>query len=185
MKRFLIFTGTALVILILLWWGVTYYQTAQTKAFSPEDNVVFHQDDLTIKVFYNRPYKKDREIFGKLVPFGKVWRTGANEATTFETNKALRIEGKVLPKGTYSLWTIPQEETWTIIFNSEHGQWGINSEGEANRRPELDVLSLHVRALKQEKEFEQFTIAFNMAGEEAEMVLLWDTTLVSMPFSFE
>jgi hypothetical protein len=185
MNRFLIFIGTALVILILLWWGVTYYQTAQTKSFSPEDNVVFHQDDLTIKVFYNRPYKKGREIFGKLVPYGKVWRTGANEATTFETNKELRIEGKVLPKGIYSLWTIPQEETWTIIFNSEYGQWGINSDGEANRKPDLDVLTLQVRALKQEKEFEQFTIAFNMTGEEAEMVLLWDTTLVSMPFSFE
>ena len=147
--------------------------------------MVFHQDDLTIKVFYNRPYKKGREIFGKLVPFGEVWRTGANEATTFETNKQLTIEGKSLPKGTYSLWTIPQEDTLTVIFNSEHGQWGINAEGKANRKPELDVLSIQVRALRQEKEFEQFTIAFNMTGEEAEMVLLWDTTLVSMPFSFE
>jgi hypothetical protein len=185
MKRFLIFIGIASAILILLWWAVSFYKTSQTKSFSPEDNVVFHQDDLTIKVFYNRPYKKGREIFGKLVPYNKVWRTGANEATTFETNKGLTIEGKVLPKGTYSLWTIPQEDKWTIIFNSEYGQWGINSDGEANRKPDRDVLTVDVGALKQEKEFEQFTIAFNMTAEEAEMVLLWDKTLVAMPFSFE
>jgi hypothetical protein len=185
MKRFLIFTGIALVILIVLWWGVSFFRTSQTKSFSPEDNVVFHQDDLTIKVFYNRPYKKGREIFGKLVPYDKVWRTGANEATTFETNQNLSIEGKVLRKGKYSLWTIPQEDKWTIIFNSEHGQWGINSDGEANRNPDRDMLTVDVAALQQEKEFEQFTIAFNMTAEEAEMVLLWDKTLVSMPFSFE
>jgi hypothetical protein len=185
MKLFLIFSGAGLVIVILLLWGLSFYRTSQTKSFSPEDNVVFHQDDLTIKVFYNRPYKKGREIFGKLVPFNEVWRTGANEATTFETNKALSIEGKVLPKGKYSLWTIPTTDNWTIIFNSEHGQWGINSDGEANRNPDLDVLTVQVAPLQQEKEFEQFTIAFNMTAEEAEMVLLWDKTLVSMPFSFE
>ncbi len=185
MKRFFIFAGTAIVILMVLWWAVTFYQTRQTKSFSPEEHVVFHQDDLTIKVFYNRPYKKDREIFGKLVPYGKVWRTGANEATTFETTKDLTIEGKVLRKGKYSLWTIPQEETWTIIFNTEHGQWGINSDGEANRKPELDALSVVVRAFQQGKEFQQFTIAFDMTGEEAEMVLIWDTTLVAMPFTFD
>jgi hypothetical protein len=186
MKRFLVFVGLAVVgILILLWWALSYYKTSQTKSFSPEDNVVFHQDDLTIKVFYNRPYKKGREIFGKLVPFDKVWRTGANEATSFETNKQLMIEGKTLPKGKYSLWTIPRPDHWTIIFNSEHGQWGINSDGEANRKPDLDVLTVDVAAVQHEKEFEQFTIAFNMTAEEAEMVLLWDKTLVSMPFSFE
>lgn len=184
MKRFLIFTGIALGILILLYWGVSLFNMRETKSFSPEDNVVFHQDDLTIKVFYNRPFKKGRDIFGKLVPYNKVWRTGANEATTFETNKDLTIEGQVLRKGKYSLWTIPQEHKWTIIFNTEHSQWGINSDGEANRNPDRDALKVDVVALRQEKEFEQFTIAFNMTGEEAEMVLLWDNTLVAMPFSF-
>jgi hypothetical protein len=184
MKRFLIFSGIALGILLILWWGVTYFRMSETKSFSPEENVVFHQDDLTIKVFYNRPYKKGREIFGQLVPYGKVWRTGANEATTFETNKDLKIDGKVLRKGKYSLWTIPNAESWTIVFNTEHGQWGINSDGEANRNPGLDALTVEAAALNQEKTFEQFTIAFNMAGEEAEMVLLWDKTVVTMPFSF-
>lgn len=183
MKRFLIFTGIAIAILILLGWGVMMYMKSQTKSFSPEEEIVFNDGALAIKLFYNRPYKKGREIFGKLVPFDSVWRTGANEATTFETNQDLNIEGKVLPKGKYSLWTIPNPGSWTIIFNNEYGQWGVNSDGAANRDPARDVLSVTVPAVVQDREFEQFTINFEKVGEENEMVLIWDKTLVAMPFS--
>ncbi len=184
MRRFLIFVGIALVILIILGWGVSLLNTRQTKSSSPEDNLQFSSGELEINVFYNRPYKKGRKIFGGLVPYNKVWRTGANEATTFETNRELTIEGKRLPRGKYSLWTIPREDTWTIIFNSEFGQWGINSDGEANRNPDLDVLQVEVRSMRHDKEFEQFTIAFEKLGGDAEMVFMWDNTVVSMPFSF-
>jgi hypothetical protein len=184
MRRFLIFTGVALVIILSLWYVVDMFRMRQEKSFSPEDHVIFNQDGLSIKVFYNRPSKKGRPIFGALVPYDKVWRTGANEATTFETNKELFIEGKSLRPGKYSLWTIPREEMWTIIFNAEHGQWGINSEGIANRNPQLDVLSIDVRSVQQDAEFEQFTIAFDKVGEEAEMVLFWDKTLVALPFAY-
>ena len=185
MRRFLIFSGIALALLILLGWAVSFYNAKEEKSLSPEDHISFTQGNLTINVFYNRPSKKGREIFGGLVPYDKVWRTGANEATTFETNLDLNIEGKRLPRGKFSLWTIPRENSWTIIFNSEYGQWGINSEGEPNRNPQLDVLSVDVRAIQQDKEFEQFTIAFGNVGEDAEMVLFWDKTVVSMPFSYE
>lgn len=184
MKRFLIFTGIAIVVLILLGRVTMYYMKKQTKSFSPEEQVVFNDQDLNIKVFYNRPYKKGREIFGVLVPYGTVWRTGANEATTFETSKDLQFEGKTLKKGQYSLWTIPGEETWTIIFNSEFGQWGVNSSGEANRDPSRDVLKIDVHAVQQDRLFEQFTIAFEKVGEDAEMVLIWDKTLVAVSFSY-
>jgi hypothetical protein len=183
MKRFLLITGIALVILILLGWSVSYYMKKQTKAFSPEEEAVFQQEDLTVRVFYNRPYKKGRKIFGGLVPYGEVWRTGANEATTFETNKDLNFNGNVLRKGKYSLWTIPEEESWTVIFNSQYGQWGVNWNGEANRDPEQDVLSITVPSLQHERELEQFTISFEKVGEDAEMVLLWDKTVVAVPFS--
>jgi hypothetical protein len=139
---------------------------------------------LEVNVFYNRPYKKGRKIFGGLVPYNKVWRTGANEATTFETNKALNFDGKILQPGKYSLWTIPKENTWTIIFNSQYGQWGINFEGEANRDPSNDILQIEATAVQQNREFEQFTISFEKSGGEAEMVLIWDKTLVAVPFSF-
>jgi hypothetical protein len=184
MKKFVIFSLIGASIIGVLVVVIGYVQLKKTKSFSPEDEVVYTQGDLNLKVFYNRPYKKDREIFGALVAFDKVWRTGANEATTIETNKDLTIEGKKLKAGKYSLWTIPRENMWTIIFNSEYGQWGINSKGEANRQPERDVLSVDVTAVQQDQVFEQFTISFEKSGEDVEMVLAWDKTLVSVPISF-
>jgi hypothetical protein len=181
MRRFLIFLGVGVVIILILGWFTQLFLLKQTKSFSPEEETFFKQGDLNITVFYNRPFKKGRTIFGGLVPYDEVWRTGANEATTFETNKPLTIEGKKLRPGKYTLWTIPRKETWTVIFNSESGQWGINSKGEANRNPQLDVLRVDIPAVEQEQEFEQFTIEFDQSGEDIEMVLLWDKTLVAVP----
>lgn len=184
MKKFLIFSLIGIAVIAAIVAFIGFIQLKNTKSFSPEDEVVFTAGELRIKVFYNRPSKKGREIFGGLVPYNEVWRTGANEATTFETNQDLTIKGKTLKAGKYSLWTIPRESAWTVIFNSEYGQWGIDSKGEANRDPDLDVLKVDVYAVRQEQEFEQFTIAFEKNGEDAEMILFWDTTLVSVPFTF-
>ncbi|MBT1704215.1 DUF2911 domain-containing protein [Chryseosolibacter indicus] len=185
MKKFVIYSLIGIAVIGVLAVIVIYVQLRKTKSFSPEDNIVYSQDDLSIKVFYNRPYKKERQVFGALVPYDKVWRTGANEATTFETNKDLIIEGKTLKAGKYSLWTIPRQEIWTVIFNSEYGQWGINSKGEANRQPEKDVLSIDVSSVQQDQIFEQFTISFEKTGEDLEMVLAWDKTLVALPITFK
>jgi hypothetical protein len=182
MKKFLLFSGIGVVVIIILYWLII--DNSETKSASPEQTVSFEEGDLKINVFYNRPYKKGRVIFGGLVPYDAVWRTGANEATTFETSKALNIQGKKLAPGKYSLWTIPGKENWVVIFNSEFGQWGINSDGNANRDPALDAVSVDIIPITQEKEFEQFTIAFDQVGEEAEMVLIWDKTLVAIPFSY-
>jgi hypothetical protein len=184
MKKFWIYCLIAIAVIGVIITVTMYLQLRKTKSFSPEDEVVFKGTDLTIRVVYNRPYKKGRTIYGGLVPYDKVWRTGANEATTFETSKDIIIEGQTLKKGKYSLWTIPGSETWTVIFNSEYGQWGINSKGEANRSPEKDALSVKVAAVQQDQEFEQFTISFEKTGEDAEMVLIWDKTLVAVPFSY-
>lgn len=181
MRRFLVFVGIGVVVIILLFVGIEKMQTRYQKSFSPEEVVKLEQGKLQIEVFYNRPYKKGRDIFGNLVPYGQVWRTGANEATTFETNKDLLLEGKELKAGIYTLWTIPDKDTWTIIFNKEHGQWGVNAEGKPNRNPERDALSVQAQAVWQEREFEQFTIEFATMDDEVEMVLLWDKTLVAVP----
>ncbi len=184
MKKFIIVAGVAVALLIILGFVANFFVKQHDKSFSPEEEVLFNSNDVTIKVFYNRPYKKGREIFGALVPYGEVWRTGANEATTFQTNNDLLIEGRTLKKGKYSLWTIPGQETWQVIFNSEHGQWGIGSDGEANRDPDKDVLVVDVHAVQQQRVFEQFTISFEKVGEDAEMVFMWDKTLVAVPFSY-
>src|SRR6185295_3132630 len=151
MKKFLIISGIAVAALIILGAITNFFVKKHTKSFSPEDQIEYKRDDLQVVVFYNRPYKKGRQIFGGLVPYDKVWRTGANEATTFQTNKDLSIEGKTLKRGKYTLWTIPGEETWQIIFNSEYGQWGIGSDGEANRNPAKDVLTVNVHAVQQDR----------------------------------
>jgi len=187
MKKFLIFAIAGATIITISILVVNYMEHKSTKASSPEEEVMFTDSkaDVRLKIFYNRPFKRNRVIFGELVPYGKVWRTGANEATIFETNKTLTVDGKNLMPGKYTLWTIPDSTTWTIILNSQVGQWGINHLGEANRDPQLDVLTFPAHAIAHDKVFEQFTISFEKVGEnEAEMVLLWDNTMVTIPFTY-
>ena len=184
MKKYLILLAIGVVLIVVLVSVVRIIRERQTKSFSPEEVVTFTDGELKINVYYNRPYKKGRVIFGELVPYGKVWRTGANESTVFQTNKSITLEGNKLAPGKYSLWTIPDSTSWQIIFNLETGQWGINDKGEANRNPELDVVTVNVQAIVQDWEFEQFTIRFKKIDQEAEMVLLWDKTVVSVPFSY-
>jgi hypothetical protein len=182
MKRVLIIVG---VVLVLLLGAYLYVKVFYTKSFSPEENVNFADGDLKVHVFYNRPSKKGRVIFAKdgLVPFGKVWRTGANEATVFETNKDLSFAGQTLAAGKYSLWTIPNEANWTIIFNNEIPSWGVSFDGQAQRNPAKDALKVEGPVVLQEKEFEQFTINVEKVGEEMELLFIWDKTLVAAPFT--
>jgi len=152
---------------------------SNTKKHSPEELVVFEQDSLKIEVFYNRPYKKDRKIFGGLVPYGEVWRTGANEATTFKTNHDLSIEGSKLKAGKYTLWTIPKKTSWVIIFNEKMYNWGVSfSDGKAARIEEFDVLKVEVPISINLKTVEQFSIYFNEQFGTVHMFLAWDDIVV-------
>lgn len=179
MKKFSVVLGIVILVIIC---GLWFYRS-NTKSASPEADVNYNSGDLSVHVFYNRPSKRGREIFGGLVPYGKVWRTGANEATIFETTKDLTFDGKMLKAGKYTLWALPNPQAWTIIFNTEVGQWGINFNGEANRDPNNDVLAVEAPVLIQEKEFEQFTISVEKSDEEHELVFIWDKTLVAVPFT--
>ena len=156
-----------------------------TKAHSPEDVVTYSQKDLQIEVVYNRPYKKDRVIFGNLVPYDDVWRTGANEATTFETNQDILVDGSILKAGKYTLWTIPMENSWKIIFNSQMYPWGINLDKEAYRDAKFDSLILERPVEKVEDVLEQFTIQFEENKDFVTLVLAWDHTKVSVPLKKE
>ena len=106
LKRLLI--ALSIIALGLLIYSV-FVENIFAPRLSPKDTAKITLNDLDLKVEYNRPSKRDREIFGALVPFDKVWRTGANEATTFQTNKDLMIDGMLLKKGKYTLWTVPME----------------------------------------------------------------------------
>jgi Protein of unknown function (DUF2911) len=179
MKKFLKWTGIVVASLaVILFIGFQILQS-QTKKASPEATVKFSKNGAEISVFYCRPAKKGREIFGGLVPFGEVWRTGANEASTFSTSKALNIGGKTLPAGKYTLWTIPQKDKWTVIFNSKDYDWGVSFGGVASRDAAADALTVDVPVEVLPASQELFTISFDDATSA--MLLAWDTTSVRVP----
>lgn len=121
---------------------------AQGEKASPPATASGKVGEATITINYSSPAVKGREIWGGLVPYDEVWRAGANEATIFETDKDIKVEGKPLPAGKYSLFAQPGEKEWTIILNSETGQWGIKRGGVANRDPANDVVSVKVKPKK-------------------------------------
>lgn len=135
--------------------------------------------DHYIKITYSQPQKKNRELFGKLVPYGKVWRTGANESTEITTTKDIQIDEIILKAGTYSLFTIPEKEKWTIIINADVGMWGAY-----NYNPKKDVWRFDVPVQSSEKIYEPFTIFFDQRNEVADLLIIWDNVSVSIPIKF-
>jgi hypothetical protein len=137
---------------------------------SPPVEVEVEVGDFHIKINYSSPAVKGRSIYGGLVPYGKVWRTGANEATVFETSADVTIDGNKLPAGKYGLFTIPGEKEWVIIFNSVWDQWGAYKYDETK-----DVLRVSVKpeASKAFHERMKFDISDHVVS------LLWENTKVS------
>ncbi|NHF57831.1 DUF2911 domain-containing protein [Flavobacteriaceae bacterium TP-CH-4] len=164
--------------------GVPYMQR-QTKKHSPERTATYSKNGLELLVNYSSPSKKGRIIFGKLVPYDVVWRTGANEPTTFTTGTDITIKGKKLPAGTYSLWTKPSANQWTVMFNKEVPDWGvtlISGGKETTRDPDQDVVQVFVNTKKTTQPVEQFTIDF-AEDDQLRLVLSWDDTEVSVPIN--
>lgn len=151
------------------------------KSLSPKDTVEFKLNDLRLEVFYNRPSKRGREVFGALVPFNEVWRTGANEATTFKTNKNLKVGLDSLKAGKYTLWTIPNDTAWIVIFNSKLYDWGVDETMNAMREPAFDAINLSVPIEKLNSRVEQFTIAFDNSTDNLFLTMAWDDTKVIVP----
>lgn len=178
LKRTLIILS---IIALALFLYSTLVENIFAKRLSPKDTVKFELNDLKLKVFYNRPFKKNREVFGALVPFNQVWRTGANEATTFETNKDLEINGMPLAKGKYTLWTVPRDSVWNVIFNSQQYSWGVNAEMKPMWDPNYDVVNIEVPVQELNNTVEQFTIAFDNSTDNLFLTMAWDDVKVAVP----
>ncbi|NLN32044.1 MAG: DUF2911 domain-containing protein [Flavobacteriaceae bacterium] len=133
-------------------------QTASNNRVSPLDTIQTQIEDLNVEITYSRPFLKGREFGKDIVPYGKVWRTGANEATVFEVNQDVLIEGKLLPAGKYSLYTIPDEKETIVIFNKEWNQWGTQYD------ESKDVLRVIIPTFNAPEPVEQFTIDLDEAG---------------------
>lgn len=132
-----------------------------------------------IIVTYSRPNVKGRKIFGGLQPYGEVWRTGANAATTITFTENVIVEGNKVPAGEYGLFSIPGESEWTIILNKTYKQWGAYEYKQAD-----DLLRFKVKPITMAWSMESFTIQFaNVGAQSAELDLMWDKTIVPIHFA--
>ncbi|TYP93702.1 Protein of unknown function (DUF2911) [Fodinibius salinus] len=144
-------------------------------------NTLHKPSDTYIKVVYGQPYKKGRNIFGELIPYGEIWRTGANEATEITTTQDIILGGKKVNAGTYALFTIPRKNNdWTIVLNDVLGQWGA-----FNYNSSHDVLRTHASAIQKSSAFEALTIQFSeIVNDSTNMIIQWDHTEVKIPIIF-
>ncbi len=132
-------------------------------------------DGKKVTIDYGSPSIRGRKIMGGLVPYGKVWRTGANEATGFVTDTDLVIGGTKVPAGKYTLYTLPGEDSWQLIVNKQTGQWGT----EYNQAQDLARIPLKLESLK--SPVEQMTFSFEKTGaDSATLVLEWENTKLSV-----
>ena len=148
-------------------------------ALSSRDTVRATVGDAELWLDYGRPFRRGRPVFGDVVPWGIVWRSGANAATQLRTSRPLRFGKQVLPAGTYSVWTFPTRKGWTLILNEQAGQWGTQYDA---RR---DVLHVPMQVAELASPVEQLTFAFESSGTNGRLVLEWDRTRVSVPFRVE
>ena len=154
---------------------------AQVKLPSPSPTQTIKQDFGlgSIEVTYSRPGAKGRMVFGDLVPYGKLWRTGANAATTLAFTSPVEIGGRKIDSGTYVLYTVPNEESWEVILNKGVKNWGVEGYKETE-----DVVRFKVPAIKSKIKIETFTIQFaNIRADSCELQLAWEKKAIAIPIS--
>ncbi len=149
---------------------------AKKPMLSPAAKATVQLDGKQITVEYNSPSMRGRKIFGGLVPYDKVWRTGANPATTFKTETGLKIGTATVPAGTYTLYTLPSKTTWKLIINKQTGQWGT----QYDESQDLARVDMHQDTLPQPQE--HMSISFeNTNGNSTQLHVRWDKTDVWVP----
>jgi len=154
---------------------------AQVKMPQPSPTQTIKQDFAmgNIELTYSRPGAKGRKVFGDLVPFDKLWRTGANGATIIKFSEPVEIKGKRVDTGSYALYTIPGAESWEIILNKGVKNWGIENYKESD-----DVVRVRVDAGKMDSKLETFSMQFaEVKPESCELQIMWEKTLVSIPIT--
>jgi hypothetical protein len=160
----------------------------QRQRISPHETITATIDGDEMKLVYGRPYTvkpgttEVRKIWGGLVPYGQVWRTGADEATLLTTKEPIEIGGTSLPAGTYSLFTVPAEDgTAKLIINKKTGQWGIPYNEDSEKANELARVDLKKSTL--DKTVDQFTMAIEPEAGGGVLKMMWENTQYSVPFT--
>jgi len=129
----------------------------------------------SVTVDYSSPRAKGRKIFGGVVPYGEVWRAGANEATTFVTTADVMVGGQHIPAGSYTLFTIPAQDKWTLIISKKTGEWGVPYPG-----ADSDLTRVEMKASATSGPVENFTIAFDKGAKGCTLRMEWENTRASV-----
>lgn len=168
-----------IIVLLALLPFLSYSQEVKTRP-SPLAIATARYKDTYVKITYGQPQKKGRPIFGALVPYSQVWRAGANEATEITVTKDVIISGNLLKAGTYSIFTIPEKDNWTVIFNKDVGLWGSY-----NYNLKTDAFRLVAPVQRTPDAINEFfTIAVDQKNEKADLVFMWDDVQVRVPIQF-
>jgi hypothetical protein len=180
MQRKRLATGVSLVMLIAVLGMAQQPSQDKSKRPSPPGTAEVTLKNKEVTIDYSRPSLKGRKVGQELAPYGKVWRTGANEATALNTAIDLNIGGAKIPAGKYTLYTLPSEGTWKLIINKQTGQWGT----QYDESQDLARVDMKKTALPQS--VEQFTISFDKKNENtANLNLDWENTRVSVELKAE
>jgi len=155
--------------------ALSVFAVCQGKPSPPASTTCDLGGGKSIKTDYSSPRMKGRKIYGELVPYGKVWRTGANEATTFVTSSDVVAGGKTVPAGSYTLFTVPNADKWTLIINKKTGEWGIPYKYESDELARVDM-----KVSKLPSPVENFTISYEKSGNGCTMNIDWEGTRASV-----
>lgn len=179
MNKFASISTLLLVFCLLMSTDVLAQKFAKVDK-SPADIAYFRMNQAPkAKVIYSRPMKSEREVFGKLVPYDKVWRLGANEATEIRLYSDATFGGKQVKAGTYTMFAVPERQEWTIILNSDLDQWGAYKYSQ-----EADVLRVDVPVIEMEQTVEAFSITFEEVKGGTHLIIAWENTKVEIPIIF-
>jgi hypothetical protein len=163
------------VMVVILAAGLSAQDQPKAPPSPPGTASVTFADSKTVTINYSRPSVRNRKIFGGLVPYGQIWRTGANSATSLKTDVDLTIGGATVPTGSYTLYTIPGETGWKLIINKQTGQWGTDYD------EKQDLARVDMKVVKNATTTEQFTISLDkIGGNSATLKLDWADTTASV-----
>lgn len=172
-----------LIFLLLYLTGAGLHAQIEHPKASPLSKVQQDVGLTTLEVVYSRPAVRGRHIFGGLVPYGRIWRVGANESTKFTTNTSLSIQGNELLPGTYALYAFPYEEHWEVVFHANTGHWG---DGRTAYNPDEDVFRIKVIPEIIPNSQENLLISFDsITHNSAQMQWAWDRTRISIPIEVD
>jgi hypothetical protein len=171
-----IYVGIGVLVCAAAWTvSVVAHQDKSSRPSPPAKAECKLAGGKTLTVDYSSPRAKGRKIYGELVPYGKVWRAGANEATTFVTDADLTVGGTSVPAGSYTIFVVPEADKWTLVISKKTGEWGTAYPG-----PSEDLARINMKASKLPAAVENFLIAFDSTGSECALHMDWEMTRASV-----